>query len=178
MTTEVVAVDRDAQAKDDFLAEFTRTHSRMSALTMAGVPSLRVIDQWIQNDPEFKYRYVEAQALLADQMEAAAFERGVRGVERPIFQGGMLVGHVREYSDTMLTTLLKAKLPEQYGTVRHTLDVGVFGGDKGPMPNPLTIEEVHEAAREFGQVLARRAGVIEAQVVKSGADTEQQPSIK
>ena len=143
-----------------FLDEFTRTHSRMQALSAAGVPSLRIVEQWMQ-DPEFRERYVEAQALLADQMEAAAFQRGVLGLDRPVYQGGGLVGYVREYSDTMLQTLLKAKLPEQYGTARHTLDVGVFGGDQGPLPNPLTLEAVHDVGREFGQMLARRVGAIE-----------------
>jgi hypothetical protein len=169
MTTEVLVVDRgvdrDAQVKDDFLAEFIRTHSRMSAMARAGVPSLRAVEQWIQNDPEFKARYAEAQALLADQMEAAAFQRGVTGVERPVFHMGGVVGYQTEYSDTLLVKLLQAKLPEQYGTARHTLDVGVFGGDMGPMPSPMTLEEVHEAGREFGQILARRAG---ERVVDSG----------
>lgn len=155
MTTvqsEVVAL------QDEFLRVFTQTHSRMQALQQAGIPSLRVIEQWVQNDPEFKWRYAEAQALLADQMEAAAFKRGVQGVDKPVYWQGMEVGQIKEYSDTLLVKLLQAKLPEQYGTARHTLDVGVFGGDQGPMPSPLTLAEVHEAAREFGQVLARRAG--------------------
>ena len=146
------------KAQHIFLEEFIKTHSRMKALQKAGIEGLRIIEQWIRDDPQFRAAYTEAQALLADQMEAAAFQRAVTGIDKPVFQGGECVGYIREYSDTLLTTLLKAKLPDQYGTARHTLDIGVMGGDHGPMPSPVTIEIVHEIGREFGQMLARRTG--------------------
>ena len=34
--------------------------------------------------------------------------------ERPVFQGKQLVGHIRDYSDTHLIFMLKARRPEKY----------------------------------------------------------------
>jgi hypothetical protein len=51
----------------------------------------------------------------------------VEGVDKPVYQGGVLVGYVREYSDQLLVTLLKAHRPEKFrdnvafGALAHSL---------------------------------------------------------
>ena len=50
----------------------------------------------------------------ADMLEDEAVRRAKDGVERPVYQGGKLVGHVQEYSDTLLIFLLKGARPEKY----------------------------------------------------------------
>lgn len=47
-------------------------------------------------------------------LEQEAIRRGAFGVERPVYQGGELVGHVTEYSDNLLTFMLRAKRPHLY----------------------------------------------------------------
>lgn len=47
-------------------------------------------------------------------LEQEARRRAVEGYERPVFQGGECVGSVTEYSDALLTFLLKAKRPVLY----------------------------------------------------------------
>ena len=49
-----------------------------------------------------------------DDLEAEAWRRAKEGVEKPVFQGGKQVGVIREYSDTLMATLLKAHRPEKY----------------------------------------------------------------
>lgn len=144
--------------QDAFLEKFIETHSRIKAMQHAGVPSLRVVEQWLRDDQTFRERYEEARALLTDNMEAAAYERAVLGIDKPVYQGKELVGHIREYSDSLLTTMLKGNIPEKYGTHRPGSLDAPLGGDQGSLPAPMTINVVHEIGREFGQMLARRAG--------------------
>lgn len=47
-------------------------------------------------------------------MEDEAFRRAVNGTEKPVYQGKELVGHVREYSDTLMIFMLKARRPEKF----------------------------------------------------------------
>ena len=47
-------------------------------------------------------------------LEPEAIRRAVEGVEKPVYQGGELVGYVREYSDTLLIFLLKGGKPHKY----------------------------------------------------------------
>ncbi len=51
----------------------------------------------------------------ADALEDEAMRRAIDGVEKPVFRGGEVVGHVRDYSDSMLMFLLKSRKPEVFG---------------------------------------------------------------
>jgi hypothetical protein len=61
-------------------------------------------------------------------IEDALWERGVKGILRPVYQGGRKVGSVREYSDAAAIFLLKGRAPAKYRErFEHT------GKDGGPM---------------------------------------------
>jgi hypothetical protein len=49
-----------------------------------------------------------------DWLEEEVWTRAKDGTERPVYQGGAMVGTVREYSDTLAVLLLKAHRPEKY----------------------------------------------------------------
>lgn len=70
--------------------------------------------------PDFARRWQDAIDEATDVLELEARRRAVVGVERPVYQGGKLVGSVREFSDLLLIFLLKANRPEKY---RDTYDV-------------------------------------------------------
>jgi hypothetical protein len=65
-------------------------------------------------DKEFAALWQEALDEAADRLEAEARRRAERGVLSPVYQGGKLVGQVREYSDTLMALLLRAHKPEKY----------------------------------------------------------------
>lgn len=50
----------------------------------------------------------------AQRVERAAFKRAVIGTKRPVFQGGVEVGHVREFSDKLAQMFLEADQPERF----------------------------------------------------------------
>jgi hypothetical protein len=70
---------------------------------------------WRQQDPAFDAAWAQAWTSGADMLEEEAIRRAVEGTEKPVFRGGEIVGHVRDYSDSMLMFLLKARRPELFG---------------------------------------------------------------
>lgn len=67
-----------------------------------------------RNDKEFAKSWANAIEEATDALEAAARKRAIDGHERPIYQGGKLVGHEIVYSDRMTEILLKAHRPEKF----------------------------------------------------------------
>jgi hypothetical protein len=65
----------------------------------------------------------------------------VEGVEKPVYQGGVMVGTVTEYSDTLLGLMLRGKRPKVYNTARHEH----AGKDGGAISMSLQIEFVEPA---------------------------------
>ena len=68
--------------------------------------------EWKKTNPVFLARWEAAMERGADIFEDAARKRAIEGTEKPVFQGGDLVGHVQEYSDMLMALLLKGKRPK------------------------------------------------------------------
>jgi hypothetical protein len=114
-------------AKARFLREFAicgNVH-RSSQRVKVG---RRTVYGWLEVDTAFKLLYDEAHADALDALEEEARRRAVDGVLKPVYQGGIHVGSIREYSDTLLITLLKGKRPE---TFRERFEQS--GKDGGPI---------------------------------------------
>lgn len=73
-------------------------------------------------DEDFAAAWDAALDTAVDAMEAEAWRRGTKGVLKPVYQSGKEVGHVREYSDTLLIFMLKGARPEKYRD-RQQIDV-------------------------------------------------------
>lgn len=65
-------------------------------------------------DKDFADLWDEALEVAIDLLETQARSLAVNGVDEPVFQNGVLVGHKRRYSEKMLEILLKAHRPEKY----------------------------------------------------------------
>lgn len=77
--------------------------------------------QWLDNDEQYAADFSRACEVLADRYEAALFERGVLGVEKPTgWYKGEPGGYVREYSDTAAIFSLKGLRPDKYADRKHT----------------------------------------------------------
>lgn len=70
---------------------------------------------------DFTLRWAAAVEAGVDRLEDEAVRRAARGYERPVFQGGVMVGTVTEYSDTLMALVLKGKRPNLYNTERHEM---------------------------------------------------------
>ncbi len=94
-------------AKTKFLKTFLQTCHIAKAAKLAGVGRTTVYD-WLRSDEAFRTSFEEVRESIRDSLEAEAFRRAVKGTRKPVYQQGQLVGYVREYSDGLLTLLLKA----------------------------------------------------------------------
>lgn len=84
---------------------------RYEACREVGV-SLIFLDTWERDDAEVAKRIQEAERVGTMGLVSAAIKRGVHGVEEDVYYKGEVVGQKTNYSDSLLTTLLKAKRPE------------------------------------------------------------------
>lgn len=107
-----------AKKQKDFLEAFGTYASISKAARKVKVPR-RTIYEWFNTDPIFKADYELATKQAVDALEDEAIRRGMEGVLKPIYQGGQKVGTVREYSDTLMSLLLKAWAPEKYKERMH-----------------------------------------------------------
>lgn len=88
-------------------------------------------------DPEFATAWTEAEAEAADILEGEARRRAVEGVETPVYQQGQCVGHIRNYSDTLLIFLLKGNKPEKF---KDRVSSEHSGPNGGPIQHAHTVD--------------------------------------
>ena len=102
------------QQKQAFLNALSAGNSVRIAADAAGV-AFDEPYKWRAADTTFAERWQRAEDAGTDLIEEEAYRRAVTGVEKPIYRGGEVVGHVADYSDSMLMFLLKSRRPERYG---------------------------------------------------------------
>ncbi len=122
--------------KRAFLAALSRSPDVTLAARRAGIDRATAY-RARQRNTQFAAQWDAALLESMDLAEGEAYRRAVRGVRKPVYQGGKLVGCVREHSDTLLIFLLKAHKPGLYREVsRHELS----GPDGGPLA--VTVIEI------------------------------------
>lgn len=92
---------------------------------------------------DFCVRWEQANEQGIDKLEDEVKRRAFHGVEKPVYQGGILVGSVTEYSDTLAGLVMRGKRPGVYNTERHEHT----GKDGGPVSMSLAIEFVDVPAK-------------------------------
>lgn len=83
----------------------------LAACRAVGV-SLVFVNQWRKDDKVANEILSEAERVGTQGLVSAAIQRAVHGVEEDVYYKGEVVGQKVNYSDGLLTTLLKAKVPE------------------------------------------------------------------
>ncbi len=74
----------------------------------------RTVTWRIEHDEVFRDLKEQADQALTEAVEQVAIERILEGTERPIFNHGLVVGHVREVDNRLLQWWLERRLPERY----------------------------------------------------------------
>lgn len=83
----------------------------LAAARAVGV-SLIFINQWRKDDKEVDAQLTEAERVGTQGLVSAAIQRAVHGVQKGVYFKGVRVDEETVYSDGLLQTLLKAKVPE------------------------------------------------------------------
>lgn len=83
----------------------------LAACQAVGV-SLVFVNQWRKDDKKIDEILLEAERVGTQGLVSAAIQRAVHGVQEDVYYRGIVVGEKTNYSDGLLQTLLKAKVPE------------------------------------------------------------------
>ena len=137
------------------LAALSEGASITKAAELSGIGRRTVYD-WRAQDPEFSAAFEDAYQRGVAVLEDEAFRRAHDGVQRPVYYKGAIVDHVREFSDSLLMFLLKARDPR----FRDKTQVEMTGKDGGPIKtegidfSKLSTDELRHAL-----ALAARASI-------------------
>jgi hypothetical protein len=93
---------------------------------------------WMERDAEVAAAIKAAQQIGYAGIEDAALKRAVDGVEKAVYYQGEVVGYETQYSDALMNTILKARVPgynpDSNVNHNHTVQVQI-------MPRANTYEE-------------------------------------
>jgi len=101
------AITRTGVWKKKFLESLKAQGVVSQACDAAMVPRSTAYKH-LKLDEGFASEWQEALEVATDTLEMEAVRRARDGTLKPVFQGGIEVGQIREYSDTLLIFLLKA----------------------------------------------------------------------
>lgn len=73
------------------------------------------VSTWMKDDKDVHAAIVEAERVGALALQSEAIRRAVHGVDKGVYFKGERVDTETVYSDGLLQTLLKGRLPETYG---------------------------------------------------------------
>ena len=96
------------------------------------------LHQWLHSDPEAASRVKAAQLVGWSALETEAYRRAVEGHNEPVYFKGRIVGYRKVYSDGLLQTMLKARVPGYSNDDAHTGGVTV---NVNLMPRATSYEE-------------------------------------
>lgn len=99
--------------RSPFIRAYGRCGNISAAAAHVGVTP-KTVYQTIQRDPALRPALDQARDEYADRCEEAVDRRAFWGVERPVFQGGVLVGHTVEYSDKLAEVRLRSMRRSAY----------------------------------------------------------------
>ncbi len=130
----------DASPQSLFLAHLSETGNVLRSCKHAGI-SRQTAYNW-REDPLFALAWKHALEDASDLLEEEARRRAYHGVDKPVFYQGDECGQIREYSDTLLTLLLKANNPDKFrenvnlqasvdARVAHSGSVHIYVPDNG-----------------------------------------------
>ena len=122
------------RARETFLAELAARGNVSAAAAAAGLSRVTFYE-WRNADADFAAAWDAALETAIDAMELEARRRAVEGVQKPIVgrigkdQDGIIT-YVTEYSDQLMTLLLKAHRPDKYRErqdIHHSGELGIKG---------------------------------------------------
>ncbi len=96
-----------------FLTAFRESCTVTQAAKQAGI-ARRTHYNWLKADPSYQAQFEDLEEEVTETHEREAMRRASEGTLKPVFYQGKTCGEIREFSDTLLIFLLKARRPETY----------------------------------------------------------------
>lgn len=109
---------------------FCRAYARhgivSDGLSAAGI-SRKTYYRWRKNDESFSENCVMAEEMANDFLEREARRRAMEGFDRPVIYKGEITETYKDYSDSLMTVLLKGNRPDKFkerSEVKHGGKIG------------------------------------------------------
>lgn len=145
--------------KKAFLAALAKSPNVSAAARKARIARAAVYEA--REDEPFAKAWDDALASAIDDAEGEMYRRAVKGTRKPVYQGGVKVGEIQEYSDTLLIFLLKAHKPEKY---RERMQI-----DVNALDSAITDELARVASRSKTEDARTSAGATNARAIDDNA---------
>lgn len=121
-------------------------------------------------DVAFACAWDDAYESGTDLYEDEAKRRAVEGTDKPVFYRGEKVGHIREYSDTLLIFTLKARRPDKYRErVEQTVKVD-SGDDARVLLDEIMSDTEFRVSPELAAKLAAKVFQVDERELVSDAN--------
>ena len=119
--------ERTAEKRAAFLSALEETANVKLSCEQSGLPRQTAYD-WRRADGQFAEAWEAALDIGTDALEDEAVRRAMQGTDKPVYYQGDECGTVREYSDTLLIFMLKARRPDRFKDRSHHELTGKDGG--------------------------------------------------
>jgi hypothetical protein len=113
----ITTLTPDPEWVDRYLRELRVHGLERTAADVAGT-TIRQVNKLREESTEFDLACKDAEEMSSDTLELEARRRAVDGVEKGVYYKGERVDTQIEYSDTLLTTLLKGRRENVFGDKR------------------------------------------------------------
>lgn len=136
-----------------FLAALSRNGNVTKSAELVHL-SRRYVYQYRADHPEFAAQWDDALEESWDRLEHEARRRAQFGTLKPIYYKGQFVNFEQEFSDQLMTLLLKAKRPAEFGdklTIKITAEQAAVIKAEGLTPD--------EAWAQFVEMIRTEASV-------------------
>ncbi len=128
--------------KNAFLAVLATGGSVAKACKTVGVDRATAYN-WRGKDEEFKEAWDAAREDGYDLLEDEARRRAVDGIDKPVYHAGARIDVVKEYSDTLLSLMLKGYRSSVFrDKVEHT------GAEGGAIQHEVTVKFVRAGEKK------------------------------
>jgi len=129
--------------KTAFLESVRRTGLVAKSASAVGTSSRRIKTE-CEVDKDFGADFQEALVMYAESVQEELHRRAMEGVEEIVYFQGVECGRKINYSDSLLTTLVKAKSPEF--REKLSVDTTIHGGVLCVLPQAPTTNKWLETA--------------------------------
>lgn len=145
-----MAINKDQRRR--FLEDLENHATVTRAARSADIKQVSELYKIRREDDEFRLAWDDALLVGRDACEDAARDRAFFGKQKPVFQGGLCVGHVVEYSDSLAKLILEADKPERYSRGSH---LHITGNLKTQLDG-MTDEELNKFLENKAKLLGMR----------------------
>lgn len=119
---------RKLEKADAFLASLLSNGGRVVAAIEAAGWDRKSAYELRNKSPEFAAAWAQAIEDSTVVLEDEITRRAVEGTLKPVFHKGVECGYIREYSDTLLMFMTKARKPDVYRErteIKHTGEITI-----------------------------------------------------